>query len=115
MSTHVQAELLQVQNFVNGEWRHSTSADALEISNPATAEPLARVPLSGATEVDEAVRAASAAWPAWRETPPGERIQYIFKLKQLMEEHFEDIARTITIENGKTLVEARGELRHWPG
>ncbi len=111
MTTHVQAELLQVQNFVNGEWRQSNSTDALEITNPATAEPLARVPLSDAAEVNEAVRAASAAWPEWRETPPGERIQYIFKLKQLMEEHFEDIARTITIENGKTLVEARGELR----
>ena len=111
MTTHVQAELLQVQNFVNGEWRQSNSTDALEITNPATAEPLARVPLSNAAEVNEAVRSASAAWPEWRETPPGERIQYIFKLKQLMEEHFEDIARTITIENGKTLVEARGELR----
>lgn len=111
MSTHLHADLLQVQNFVNGEWRLSNSADILEISNPATAEPLARVPLSGAAEVDEAVRAASAAWPAWRETPPGERIQYIFKLKQLMEEHFEEIARTVTIENGKTLVEARGEVR----
>jgi malonate-semialdehyde dehydrogenase (acetylating)/methylmalonate-semialdehyde dehydrogenase len=111
MTTHVQAELLQVQNFVNGEWRQSQSPDTLEITNPATAEPLARVPLSDAAEVNEAVRAASAAWPEWRETPPGERIQYIFKLKQLMEEHFEDIARTITIENGKTLVEARGELR----
>ena len=111
MSTQVQADLLQVQNFVNGEWRHSNSADVLEISNPATAEPLARVPLSGAGEVDEAIRAASTAWPAWRETPPGERIQYIFKLKQLMEEHFEDLARTVTIENGKTLVESRGEVR----
>jgi malonate-semialdehyde dehydrogenase (acetylating)/methylmalonate-semialdehyde dehydrogenase len=111
MTTHVQAELLLVQNFVNGEWRQSQSPDMLDIMNPATAEPLARVPLSDAAEVNEAVRAASAAWPEWRETPPGERIQYIFKLKQLMEEHFEDIARTITIENGKTLVEARGELR----
>ncbi|HEY3930711.1 MAG TPA: CoA-acylating methylmalonate-semialdehyde dehydrogenase [Candidatus Koribacter sp.] len=111
MSTQVQADLLQVQNFVNGEWRLSNSSDVLEISNPATAEPLARVPLSGAAEVDEAVRAAAAAWPEWRDTPPGERIQYLFKLKQSLEEHFEEISRIVTTENGKTLVEARGDLR----
>src|SRR4051812_31512171 len=106
MSTTAQTELIQVQNFVDGDWRTSQAADVLEISNPATAEPVARVPLSGADEVNEAVRAAAAAWPAWRETPPGDRIQYIFKLKHLMEEHFEEIARTVTIENGKTLTEA---------
>ena len=55
--------------------------------------------------------AASVAFTDWRAVPPAERIQYLFRLKQLLEEHFEDIARTITMENGKTLAEARGELR----
>src|SRR5581483_2876859 len=111
MSTQVQADLLQVQNYVDGEWRLSNSSDVLEISNPATGDPLARVPLSGGPEVNEAVRAAAAAWPAWRDTPPGDRIQYLFKLKHLLEEHFEEIARIVTTENGKTLVESRGDLR----
>src|SRR5581483_752839 len=111
MSTQVQADLLQVQNYVDGEWRLSNSSDVLEISNPATGDPLARVPLSGGPEVNEAVRAAAAAWPAWRDTPSGDRIQYLFKLKHLLEEHFEEIARIVTTENGKTLVESRGDLR----
>ena len=52
-----------------------------------------------------------AAFPAWRRTPPEERIQYLFKLKQLLEDHVEELARLITTENGKTLTEARAELR----
>lgn len=111
MSTDVQPDILPVRNFVNGAWRQSRSTDTLAIANPATGEPLALVPLAGPAEVDEAVRAASAAWPAWRDTPPGDRIQYLFKLKSLLEEHLEEIARTVTTENGKTLPEARGEVR----
>ena len=51
------------------------------------------------------------AFPAWRRTPPGERIQYLFKLKNLLEEHLDEIARLITLENGKTLAEAKAEMR----
>ncbi len=58
-----------------------------------------------------AVDAASAAFPEWRATPAPERIQYLFRLKQLLEERFEEIARITTMENGKTLAESRGELR----
>jgi malonate-semialdehyde dehydrogenase (acetylating)/methylmalonate-semialdehyde dehydrogenase len=58
-----------------------------------------------------AIESAAAAFPEWRRTPPEDRIQYLFKLKQLFEEHLEDLARFITMENGKTLSEARAELR----
>jgi malonate-semialdehyde dehydrogenase (acetylating)/methylmalonate-semialdehyde dehydrogenase len=72
---------------------------------------LARVPLADAAEVDAAVSAAAAAFPEWRRTPPEDRIQPLFKLKVLLEDHIDHIARTITQENGKTLAEARAELR----
>src|SRR5262245_4785584 len=100
-----------LQNYVNGEWRTSRATDALPVTNPANWDVLAKVPNSSAAEVSEAVDPASDALVEWRRTPPEDRIQYLFKLKHLLEERFEDIARTITLENGKTLAEARAELR----
>ncbi len=101
----------KLTNFVNGQWRESGATEYLPVRNPATQEILAEVPLSTAADVDAAVQAAAAAFPAWRRTVPEERIQYLFKLKQLLEERSEDIARMTTMENGKTIVEARAELR----
>ena len=83
----------------------------LPVINPATTETIAQVPLGGDDDVAAAVEAASAAFPGWRTTPPEERIQFLFKLKQSMEEHFEDVGRLITMENGKTLIEAKAEVR----
>lgn len=100
-----------VLNYIQGEWRNSASSDFAEVRNPATAEVLACVPLCGAPDVGAAVESAAAAFPAWRRTPPTERIQYLFKLKSLLETHFEELARLITMENGKTLAESRGEVR----
>ena len=100
-----------LSNYINGAWTPSAAAESLEVVNPANAEVLARVPLSPAAEVDAAVRAAAAALPAWRQTPAQDRIQYLFKLKILLEEHLEELSRTITMECGKTLDEARGEMR----
>lgn len=101
----------QGMNFIDGAWSDPAGAERLPVVNPATGEALAEVPLSPAAEVDRAARAASAAYPAWRRTPAVDRVQYLFKLKALLEEHFEDLARTITLENGKTLDESRGEMR----
>ena len=100
-----------LRNYIAGEWVPSTATDFLENRNPATGEPLCRVPLSGAREVDDAVRAARDAFGAWRETPPVQRVQPLFRLKALLEEHFDEIARIVTEENGKTLEEARGSVR----
>jgi malonate-semialdehyde dehydrogenase (acetylating)/methylmalonate-semialdehyde dehydrogenase len=83
----------------------------LPVINPATSERLASVPAGTKEDVDAVVRAAAAAFPAWRRTPPEDRIQYLFKLKQLLEERVDDIARVCTLENGKTLTESRAEMR----
>lgn len=101
----------QLYNYINGEWRRSRASEFLDVRNPATAETIVRVPLSPGDEVDEAVRAAQNAFDSWRRTPSTERIQYLFHLKSLLEEHFEEIARLTTQECGKTLAESRGELR----
>jgi malonate-semialdehyde dehydrogenase (acetylating)/methylmalonate-semialdehyde dehydrogenase len=98
-------------NYVNGEWRESKTATYLNVPNPATNEVIAIVPISPVDEVDEATRLALAAFPAWRRTPAPARIQALFKLKALMEENFDDLARSITLENGKVLDDARGEMR----
>jgi malonate-semialdehyde dehydrogenase (acetylating)/methylmalonate-semialdehyde dehydrogenase len=98
-------------NFVHGAWRESKAERYLEVANPATAEVLATVPLTPAGEVDEAARLALAAFPEWRRTPAPTRIQYLFKLKQLLEEQFEALARSVVLENGKNLADARGEMR----
>jgi malonate-semialdehyde dehydrogenase (acetylating) / methylmalonate-semialdehyde dehydrogenase len=101
----------KLENYVNGAWRASAATEFVEVINPASAELLTRTPLSTAAEVDEAVQSAAAAFPAWRRTPPGERIQYLFKLKNLLEEHIDELSRLITLENGKTFGEAKAELR----
>ncbi|NUR56913.1 MAG: CoA-acylating methylmalonate-semialdehyde dehydrogenase [Acidobacteria bacterium] len=100
-----------VQNYVEGAWRPSSATETLPVVNPATGEELERVPLSPAADVDHAAQAAARAYPAWRRVPVTDRVQYLFKLKALLEEHFEDLARTITMEAGKTLTESRGEMR----
>ena len=101
----------QLYNYIAGEWRRSRATETLDVRNPATAETIVRVPLSPGVEVDEAVQAAQAAFDEWRRTPATERIQYLFTLKNLLEEHFDEIARLTTQECGKTLAESRGELR----
>ena len=101
----------QLLNYVGGEWKRSRAGEFLDVRNPATAETIVRVPLSSRDEVDEAVRAAQAAFVDWRGTPPLERVQYLFKFKRLLEEDFDEIARLTTQECGKTLAESQGELQ----
>jgi malonate-semialdehyde dehydrogenase (acetylating)/methylmalonate-semialdehyde dehydrogenase len=100
-----------LRNFIGGEWTASGSKRVLDVHNPASGEAIARVPLSAQSEVRAAVAAAKAAFPEWRETPPLVRSRYMFRLKALLEEHFEDLARTVTLEHGKIIDEARGEVR----
>jgi len=98
-------------NYVNGEWKLSTSVHTLDVVNPATQEVIAHVPLSTAEELAEAAQAAHNAFGTWRRTPPEERVQYLFKLKPLLEGAREELARLITLECGKTLEESRGEIQ----
>jgi len=100
-----------IRNYVEGQWRQSGATSHLAVMNPATAEELGRVPLCSPGEVEQAVQAAAAAFPPWRRVPVMDRVQYLFQLKNLLEQSFEEISRTITMECGKTLVESRGEMR----
>jgi malonate-semialdehyde dehydrogenase (acetylating)/methylmalonate-semialdehyde dehydrogenase len=102
---------LTVQNYINSEWCDSAATEFLDVVNPATLEVLAQVPLSPASDIDRAAQAAHTAFQVWRRVPAGDRIQYLFKLKFLLEEHLADLAQTITQECGKTLAEARAEMQ----
>lgn len=100
-----------LQNYINGQWCYSSSSEYQDVINPATTESLAKVPLSTAAEVAAAADAAATAFQTWRRTPPTQRVQSLFRLKQLLEDAFEELSCTITLECGKTLEEARGEMR----
>lgn len=98
-------------NYIDGTWIGSRNPDTFDVQNPANQEVICKVPVGQARDVEQAVQAAAKAFPAWRNTPAHDRIQPLFKLKQLMEDHLEDIAQTITLECGKTYKESIGEMR----
>jgi len=100
-----------IHNLVGGKWITSTSPAGLELLNPATGETLGNSPTGSAAEVDAAVQTAHTAFATWRRVPAADRVQYLFKLKALLEEHIDELASLITIENGKTLAESKAELR----
>ena len=100
-----------VLNYINGEWHTPAASEYLDVVNPATGEAIWRVGLSVKGEVELAAEAAAAALPGWRRTPAQERVQYLLKLKFLLEDHLDQIARTITEECGKTYEEAKAEMR----
>ena len=102
---------LEILNCVGGEWRKPSGSDELVVYNPATGEVLARGRGTSPAEVDEAAQVAFRAFLEWRRTPATERVQYLFRLKNLLEENLEDLARTVTEECGKTYAEAVGELQ----
>lgn len=100
-----------IKNYINGEWCASRGKDSVEILNPATGKALDHCPLGTAEDVDLAVRAAKAAYDGWRRTPAIERVQPLFRLKTLLEENLEDLARSVTLENGKTFNEAKASVK----
>jgi malonate-semialdehyde dehydrogenase (acetylating)/methylmalonate-semialdehyde dehydrogenase len=110
MSTAIITEA-KIPHYIDGQWVESNAREWSEIVNPATGESLGKVPISDAAEITKAIDAAAAAYPAWRRTPPEDRIQPLFKLKVLLEDHLDDISRLITQENGKTFIEAKAEMR----
>ena len=101
----------RLKNYIGGEWVEAEARAVQEVRNPATGELLAECPLGGAAEVDAAARSAHAAYASWRKVPAEDRVQYLFKLKSLLEQHAEELAATVTRENGKTLSESRGSVR----
>src|SRR5437870_10573467 len=99
-----------VSNLIAGEWRRP-DRETLPVFNPATGEVIDQVPLSGSAEVDAAVAAASAAYVGWSRTAVMERVRLMFRFKALLEDSVEDLAAIVTRHHGKTLEEARGEVR----
>lgn len=102
-----------LENYIDGAWIKSKEANTVDVLNPASQEVLAKVPYGQNTSSDvaSAVEVASKAFKSWSQVPVMKRVQPLYKLKQLLEQHAEDIARTITMESGKTLAESRGELQ----
>jgi malonate-semialdehyde dehydrogenase (acetylating)/methylmalonate-semialdehyde dehydrogenase len=99
-----------IANLIAGQWCRPNTL-ALPVYNPATEEVLDEVPLCGPAEVAQAVAAAAAAYPEWSRTPVMERTRLMFRYKMLLEEHYEELAAVVTRHHGKTLDEARGEVR----
>ena len=102
-----------LKNYINGEWVATRSRETKDVLNPATNEVLAKVPYGATTaqDIQDAVAVGKKAYEEWRNVPVLKRIQPLFKLKQLLETHADEIARLITLECGKTLAESKGELQ----
>ena len=100
-----------LDNFIGGRWVKARTTEYFDVHNPAVGEVIGRTPLSTRADVDAAVDAARAAFPAWRDTPVNQRAQVLYKLKAQMEARFDELARIVTTEHGKTIDEARGSVR----
>ena len=111
MNPESKSGVITVKNYINGQWVDSLGTNTVDVINPATEEVIAKTPLGTTGDVDRAVKASLEAFKLWRETPVIDRVQVLFKLKTLLEEHAEEIAKICTQENGKTLAESRGDVR----
>ncbi|MCG8512327.1 MAG: CoA-acylating methylmalonate-semialdehyde dehydrogenase, partial [Rhodospirillales bacterium] len=103
--------IAKLKNYVNGEWREASDGDWLDVENPSTAEIIAQVPICGKNEAEAAIAAAKAAFPGWAATPADRRVAPLFRLRELFVEHGEELARLITQEMGKSLPDARAEMK----
>src|SRR5205809_5159054 len=106
----MQNTLQPCPNFIGGEWNSPATSHTSPVFNPSRGETIAEVPMCGADVVNDAVEAAHAAFPAWRDTPAIERARLFFRYRQLVEENFDRICKSVTREHGKTLAEARGSV-----
>src|SRR3954454_15899790 len=104
------AEARTLQNYAGGEWRDAATTEALDDRDPATGELAARVPLSGAADVDAAVAAAGAAQPGWRKVSPQERARAVLALRDALLRHRQELTALVTADMGKTLADADGEV-----
>lgn len=108
---NAEKNILQIKNYINGEWVESSSSEFIDVINPANKQVIAKSPIGKKIDIDNAVIAAKEAFKTWRQTPVIDRVQVFFKLKTLLEKHCEDLARLCTQENGKIIVESRGDVR----
>src|ERR1051325_412902 len=101
---------MEILNYINGEWIKPDVNEYFDVINPATGSVIAKTPLGSKSDVEAAAKAASEAFPAWRRIPVQDRVQYLFKLRELLKANQDEIARTITNECGKTFEEAKAEM-----
>ncbi|WP_053375248.1 CoA-acylating methylmalonate-semialdehyde dehydrogenase [Paenibacillus sp. FJAT-27812] len=99
-----------IKNWIGGQWVEASAEKYDNVYNPATEEILAQVPLSSEADVDAAVQTAKKAFETWSKTPVPKRARVLFKYQQLLVDHWEELARLITTENGKSYAEAYGEV-----
>jgi malonate-semialdehyde dehydrogenase (acetylating)/methylmalonate-semialdehyde dehydrogenase len=99
-----------LDNYIGGSWTPAGSSERLDVTNPATGDVLAQVPLSNSADLDAAVRAAREALPAWRDVSVIERSRRLFALREGLDARREELARSVTTEMGKTIADARAEV-----
>ena len=100
----------KILNYINGEWVEPKVSEYVDVINPATGAVVAGTPVSGVADVEAAAKAAADAFPAWRRTPAQDRVQYLFKLRDLLKSNLDEISRAITDESGKTFDESKAEM-----
>lgn len=100
-----------LRNFIDGQFVEATSKNTEVVPNPATGETLTIVPLSNKQDLDKAVKSAQAAFEKWRKVPVPRRARILFRYQQILIEHWEELAKLITAENGKTYEDAYGEVQ----
>jgi malonate-semialdehyde dehydrogenase (acetylating)/methylmalonate-semialdehyde dehydrogenase len=110
-AAHSSHDVPHLKNYIGGRWVDARTAEFQDVYNPAKGEVIAKVPLSTRADVDTAVAAANAAFSSWRATPVVERARVMFAFRAKLDEHFEELARIVTTEHGKTLDESRGSVR----
>ena len=99
-----------VQNYISGKFVDASSSRNLDVISPLDGNLLSKVPMSTAKDLDEAVKAAKAAFPKWSHTPIKERVQVFYKYKYLLEKNLQELAALVSEENGKTIGEAVAEM-----
>ncbi len=100
-----------MKNYIGGKWVEAEASGTIPVTNPSTGETIAEVPLSTKTEVDRAIAAAAEAYKTWGKTPVARRVAPLFNLAQMLREDEDRIARVLTAENGKSLTDARAEMK----
>jgi malonate-semialdehyde dehydrogenase (acetylating) / methylmalonate-semialdehyde dehydrogenase len=111
MENTLQTTFGTLKNYIGGQWVSSSSSHYEEVPNPATGEIIAKVPFSNRADLDQAVAAARSAFPEWSKTAVPRRARILFRYQQLLVEHWEELARMVTMENGKSYTEAYGEVQ----
>ncbi|HQZ00037.1 MAG TPA: aldehyde dehydrogenase family protein, partial [Propionicimonas sp.] len=104
------ATLKRLRYLVDNEWRESKTTSYMPVMNPSTGEQIAEAPTCTQEEVDSAVASAARAYPGWAATPLPQRIQLMFRFKQLLDEHLDELSVLLATEMGKVVGEARGDV-----